>query len=510
MDKTIKINLGGTLFQADEESYRMLRDYLQAIDLRFRNVPGGNETIEDIELRIAEIFLSQQGMTGVITTENVESMILILGKPEDFGHLDGQTGPFSNEPKRKMYRNPDNRIFGGVCSGIAAYINTDPVLVRILFILFTFFFGMGIFIYLVLWVALPPANSESRRKEMYGNTFNAMKNSSQDFPGRSGIANAFDEIFKAFGKVFFIIFRIFLIIMGLVFVLFGFLSILAYTMVFLFRIPEAFAAGAGEPNLSYIPDFINYIVSPSVAPWIAILVTLVFVLPLLGIIYWGVKMIFWFKAKDGVFSLGAFVVWALSFAALLILLFSEGVGYSERAKFVATETVKTSSDTLYLKPARKVADLKYDHEISIPDERYEIYIKEADREVFVKSQIRVETSQDNTFKMEVRKRSTGKSNSEAMKKAEALNYNYNQAGDTVFLDEYFSFPKGTRWSFDNVNVIFSAPAGKIIQMDEEVENMLLDEDNDPDCNWESENLSPAGRKSNWKVSDDGLEWISIH
>ena len=61
MDKTININLAGTLFQIDEEAYRILRDYLQAINNRFRNVQGGDETIEDIESRIAEIFQSQKG-----------------------------------------------------------------------------------------------------------------------------------------------------------------------------------------------------------------------------------------------------------------------------------------------------------------------------------------------------------------------------------------------------------------------------------------------------------------
>jgi hypothetical protein len=59
MDKTININLGGTLFKIDEEAFRILRDYLQAINSRFANVKGGHETIEDIESRIAEIFQSQ-------------------------------------------------------------------------------------------------------------------------------------------------------------------------------------------------------------------------------------------------------------------------------------------------------------------------------------------------------------------------------------------------------------------------------------------------------------------
>ena len=112
MDKTININLGGTLFRIDEEAYRMLRDYLQSIDLKFRNMPGGNETIEDIESRIAEIFTSQNKLTGVISKENVEAMISILGKPEEFGQ-DGDEGSqfqsFSSQ-RKKMFRNSGTEL----------------------------------------------------------------------------------------------------------------------------------------------------------------------------------------------------------------------------------------------------------------------------------------------------------------------------------------------------------------------------------------------------------------
>ncbi len=84
MDKTIKVNLGGILFQLDEDAYKMLKDYLQAIDVRLKNTPGGIETLEDIESRIAEIFQSQKKNAGIITKENVSAMITIIGQPEDF------------------------------------------------------------------------------------------------------------------------------------------------------------------------------------------------------------------------------------------------------------------------------------------------------------------------------------------------------------------------------------------------------------------------------------------
>ena len=307
MDKTIKINLGGSLFQIDEEAYRMLRDYLQAIDTGFRNVPGGYETIEDIESRIAEIFLSQKDIAGVITKTNVEAMISIIEKPEDFDYFENKNflPPFSSRKKR-MFRNPDDSIIGGVCSGIGAYLGTDSVWIRILFILLTIFFGIGFFLYCVLWIALPKPRTDIQKKEMYGNAYySAMQQNheSAGYSGTSRLGNAFDEVFKASGKAIFILIRVILIIIGTTLVLTGFLSILSFVMVFLFKYPGSFSTNIDGVNLSYIPDFLNFIVAPSVVPWITILTSVIVILPLLAFIYWGVKMIFWFRAKDGLFDL---------------------------------------------------------------------------------------------------------------------------------------------------------------------------------------------------------------
>ena len=172
MDKTININLGGILFQIDEEAFRILRDYLHAINNRFGNVQGGHETIEDIESRIAEIFQSQKGLAGVITRENVEEMISIIGKPEDFDQGEPEAGAtVYSSGKKRMYRNTDDTIIGGVCSGIAAYLDTDAVLFRILFVLFALFFGVGFFVYLALWIALPAARTEAQKRELYGSSY---------------------------------------------------------------------------------------------------------------------------------------------------------------------------------------------------------------------------------------------------------------------------------------------------------------------------------------------------
>ena len=329
MDKTIKINLGGTLFQIDEEAYQNAsRLSCMTIDSRLGKTPGGNETIEDIESRIAEIFQSQKGI-GVITRENVEAMIAIIGKPEDFDINNEETR--SNEPsyistgQRKLYRNPEDTIISGVCGGIGAYLNVESVWIRILFVLFACFFFLGVLVYIALWIALPYARSESQRKEMYGNAnINALAHkrantslSRRDFSysaaesGGSPAGNAVNEIFRAIGKVLFVILRIFLIIIGITFVLSAFITLVTFIMILFFKYPGYFSTDSFGVNLFYLPDFLDYIVNPGVAPWILILTFIAVLMPLLALIYWGVKMIFWFRAKDWVVSLIGLVIWVV-------------------------------------------------------------------------------------------------------------------------------------------------------------------------------------------------------
>src|SRR5512133_3486123 len=299
MDKTININLGGSLFQVDEEAFTVLRDYIQAINNRFRNVPGGPETIEDIESRIAEIFRSQKGLAGVISKQNVESMIDIIGKPEDF-----ETDIPAEEPTtggtmpKRLYRNPNDSVISGVCGGLGAYLNTDPVLFRILFIIFALFGGAGVLIYLVFWIAVPSAYTDMQKKEMYGKTYFMHHN-----PG-SAPANAstsgFNEIIRAIGNVFYFIFRAILVLLGVSLVITGFLFILTFVMVFILKIPGAFTHEGFDFSISYLPDMLKYIFSPAAAPWIWALSIIVFILPVVALIYWGVKMIFWFRIRDGI------------------------------------------------------------------------------------------------------------------------------------------------------------------------------------------------------------------
>jgi phage shock protein PspC (stress-responsive transcriptional regulator) len=520
MDKTIKINLAGILFQIDEPAYKVLRDYLQAINSRFRNAPGGNETIDDIEARIAEIFQARQGLAGVISKENVEAMIGIIGKPEEFEHFENTIEtPLHTSQRRRLYRNPDDKIFSGVASGLGAYLNIDPVWIRLLFILFTIFYGVGFFVYIALWIALPAAHSDARKRELYGDVYHSAMNRKRqekesfadsvsarnnDNERVSRLGNAFNEVFRALGKTIFIFVRIILIILGISFVLVGFISILSIIMIFFFKYPWIITSNGIGNEISYLPDFLNYVVHPTLTPWILILTSIVVVLPLLALIYWGIKMIFWFRARDGVVSLIGLVLWVLGAAALTIILFNEGFSFAETGRTSSQIMLKNAPDTLYVTVDKKVKDLSFNKELNLPWEEYSLFIIDSRNELAIRPSLRIFLSEDKSARVEVHKRSGGRNKMEAARKAEALMYDFSLRNDTLLLDEYFSVPSGNKWAGDNIHVDLYIPDGKIIHFDKTSENLFQSVYSRNSGSRNEINPLDLGNKY-WIMSEDGLE-----
>ncbi len=141
MKKTLTINISGFVFHIDEDAYEKLHRYLEAIKFHFRGFKGKDEVIADVEARVAEILQKKYlPAKEVITIEDVDEVIGIMGQPSDFSVEDEDAGgqkdfSYSRHPKR-LYRDPERKILGGVCSGLGAYFNMDPIWVRIIFIRF--------------------------------------------------------------------------------------------------------------------------------------------------------------------------------------------------------------------------------------------------------------------------------------------------------------------------------------------------------------------------------------
>ena len=177
MKKTLNINLAGLVFDIDEDAYMLLKEYLDAIARHFEKNAGREEIIADIENRIAEDFSQKRNSNKEsITKDDVESVIHTMGRVEDFSSDDDEeiknkkqeTYSNSSPRARRLYRDTDNAILGGVASGIAKYFDVDPVLVRVLFVVFTFAGGFAIPLYIILWIITPKAETPLQKAEMSG------------------------------------------------------------------------------------------------------------------------------------------------------------------------------------------------------------------------------------------------------------------------------------------------------------------------------------------------------
>jgi phage shock protein PspC (stress-responsive transcriptional regulator) len=182
MKKTIDINLGGLLFHLDEDAYAMLSAYLEALRRHLAATEGREEVLFDIEARIAELFSQYAaGSSKVVTVANVQAAMSTLGQPQDFGpEVEGEPASESSaessaespseskDRRRRLYRDADDKVIGGVCAGFANYFSIDVVVVRVVFLVLGFFTGFGFILYLILWAATPKAVTPAERLAMKG------------------------------------------------------------------------------------------------------------------------------------------------------------------------------------------------------------------------------------------------------------------------------------------------------------------------------------------------------
>ena len=187
MKKTSIFNLGGNACYIDEDAAEVLKNYLDSLRKHFGESASTNEVMNDIEMRLWEIFNEHKryGMQ-VVSMQEVDEAIAVLGKVDDKEsdtkeaatnnsrdnvNNNGASAPLYPEEdfiKKKLFRNPDDKIIGGVASGLGTYLDISPMWMRIIFLIFFLFTGYGIIVYLVMWLIIPMARTAAQRLEMRG------------------------------------------------------------------------------------------------------------------------------------------------------------------------------------------------------------------------------------------------------------------------------------------------------------------------------------------------------
>jgi len=204
MKKNFSVNIGGRIFNIDDDAYECLNSYLSRLRNFFAAEQGYQEIIADIEMRIAEL-LDQKKDNGlqIITLSHIEEVIASMGEPDQFS--DSETEKPKAAPgvktRGKLFRDPDNRQIGGVAAGIAAWFGIDPVWVRVIFAAFTLFYAVGIIVYAVLWLILPVAQTTSEKLEMQRRSININTLRNELSSAGSGIQKTGNSILQTIGTL---------------------------------------------------------------------------------------------------------------------------------------------------------------------------------------------------------------------------------------------------------------------------------------------------------------------
>lgn len=176
MKKVVNAGIGGKSFTLDEDAYLKLEAYLKSFSAQIDMGIESKEVMEEVENRIADLLNEFFSSTyqDVVNIAMVEKVISRIGMPDGSTEFypDSSSEGDSSAPdataNKRFFRDTDQKIIGGVCSGLAAYLDADVTLVRVLAIIALFFASVGFWAYLVIWIVAPKAVNPVQKCEMHG------------------------------------------------------------------------------------------------------------------------------------------------------------------------------------------------------------------------------------------------------------------------------------------------------------------------------------------------------
>lgn len=483
MKKTIRINISGLIFNIDEDAFDKLQQYLNSINRQFVDTEEGKEIISDVETRIAELFQERNGdRKEVINLPDIDYVIEILGKPEDFeepAEVESEHEPviYQRKGTRRMYRDPDNKILSGLSSGLANYFGIDPIIVRVIFILMALFYGTSILVYIILWIVTPEAKTRSQKLEMKGqdinlsnietsikNEFNQVKSNLKSFKNsknfqnyRSNAGDVLNTFWKASGAVI----KIALILFGVLFLIIGMGLLGAMTGLYFFD--NTFLSPLSWNNVSFsIKEFISLFTDNFNARVMMITSYLIILIPVISIIYFGIRFIFKFKTKNKYIGVYAGALWTVSL--LLLIISSIKIAYGLRVHEEMNQTYKIdlkNSDTIYVELHRNdpLDDWNYNKA------RFNKVYLEFDNDkpkLYGQPNFYIEKSLGQETEMVVSRHSNGINSQEAIKFAKSIEYDWQQSDSIIFLRRYFGITGENKLRNQKLYATLKIPVGKVV------------------------------------------------
>ena len=481
MKKTVNINLAGTFFHIDEDAFAKLSRYLEAVKKSISDPVGGDEIIQDIEARIAELFSEKLEInTQVISTRELDAIIEIMGQPEDYIMDEDATQTNSatgNQTKgettsnKQLFRDSDNKFIAGVCSGLSHYLGLEVIWVRLFWIFLSFVTtGFGVIAYLLFWILVPGAQTTSEKLKMTGEPINIsniekkfnegyqkvsqnIKNVDYDKYGekiKKGSATFFDSL----GAILSTVFKIGIKLFGLLIVIAGLLGLISILIgMTVFGTFGIYDTGAGM-------DIYQLVDTTNTPIWIVtLIITLIAGIPLLILFILGLKIMF-----PNIRSIGTpvkitlTILWIAAISILVILGARQAIDRAFENNF-STQTPLTINMQTPLKLSMYNNE-KYSFE-AYRRSGLEIKPDTNGNKVLYSSDIRliVRSTDEKVGKIVLNKIASGKDYKQAKARAQAIDfkYNFNKNTNELILDGYFLTDITNKYRDQQIEVILYLP-----------------------------------------------------
>lgn len=509
MNKTVNANIGGVVFHIEEDAYEKLRKYLDTIKANLACTEGRDEIMQDIEARIAELFNEElRSVRQVITPVDLEVVISAMGRPDEVTGDEPQgtaeKGPAyesSNKSNRRLYRDPDDKVIGGVCSGISHYIGIDPVWLRLVFAASFFIWGAGLWLYVILLVILPKARTTAEKLEMKGQpvTARSIKETIEEevseikarlsgekiHNSRSAISNFFDAIGAIIvaGIKFLIAF-----IGGIITFILGLLLVALF---FLLLAMAGWLPGAD------VPVFLTkYFLDPLQLNAGIISVAIVIGVPLLLLLNKLVQRLFKTPKLPKTIRLTAISLWIFGAIMAFFTTLSVIRDFSHLAvQKNGVPIVQPFGDTLEL----DVMTLQGENQGSMvilysPD--FEI-TDIGDSLLLFNVKVDIQRAAGSEFELVRTSSARGGSGKTAQERIKMINAPIIQEGARLRISEGFYLPAGTLYRDQEVRYILKVPQGKSVMLSKESTSIIDDIDNvtntpDEDMTGRTWTMTPAG------------------
>jgi len=418
-------------------------------------------------------------------------VVTVMGQPEDY-RIDDEnasqtTSNFSSTGRRKLYRDKDRGIIGGVCTGLGHYFGIDSVWIKVFFLILFFGFGTGFIAYLVLWIIIPKAVTTSEKLEMTGepvtisniekkvreefeNVSDKIKNVDYDALGNR-VKSGAENVGNRLGDIFTSIFGAFAKVLGAIIVIFSSLSLLG---VCIGSIVLMFSSSLPKNTI------INHISTPiglETPLWAqGILLLLAVGIPLFFLLILGLKLLVTnLKSIGNIAKYSLLALWIIAVGILVSLGINEATQIAYDGKDVKKETINlVANDTLFI----KMKNNDFYSKDNYRRRDFNLTQDENNKEVIYSNNISFEImkTDEATPYIQIEKLAVGKSAAEAKQRAEKIKYSYKIEGNQLILDNYLLTEVANKFRNQSVELYLYLPKGTLIKVDETVQN--FDESDD--------------------------------